>query len=101
MGIIMFWFAWVGSSPLPAFTITTVGDVWGGSQKYLGSTWNGRLNTTGNILNTKFENQNGQSITLQDTDGLIEGKKYGINGPGITSSTITSSPFLTDTRTGS
>lgn len=79
-----FFFSWVGGSPIPAFTLATTADVWGGSITVSGSSWVGELNTAGDIMATGVLVDDGQSIkNLRVKDGLVIGQTYYIEAPGM------------------
>lgn len=76
-----FYFAWVGGDPIPAFTLATTGNVWGGSITVLGSVWGGELNTTGDLLPGAVWNDRVQMVSnLSNVDGLRTGIAYTITG---------------------
>ncbi len=91
-----FHFAWVGGDPKPAVSLSTTGNLWGGSLVLTGSTWNGELTTSGDILGTGVWRDKGPSIqNLRRTDGLITGGSYYILGPGMAGATLNQSVPLT------
>jgi len=76
-----FYFAWVGGDPIPAFTLATKGDVWGGSVQILGSIWGGELSTTGDLLPGEFWKDKSKTVAnLRNISGLIEGHQYTVVG---------------------
>lgn len=74
------YFAWTGSDPIPALTIATTGDVWGGSRVYLGSTWNGQLSTTADAFVQQVEHG---LTNIRNPEALQSGGTYHIDGPGL------------------
>lgn len=73
-----FFFAYVGGQTDPAFSLTTTGDIWGGSLQILATTWGGSLTTSGDVLIGEFV-----VINMLKDDGLIIGNQYIISGDGI------------------
>lgn len=94
-----FYFAWVGGDPIPAFTLSTKGDVWGGSVTVLGEVWGGELSTTGDLIyNTQHWGDKARKlVNLRVVDGLVDGRQYRIRGTGISASTdgISNDTYIT------
>jgi hypothetical protein len=84
---VTFYFAWVGGTVEPEFTLSTVGDVWGGSVTTYGSTWSGSLKTNGDILVSELSTGGYNKISnLRSVAGLQVGTDYYIMGAGISPS---------------
>lgn len=94
-----FYFAWTGGEPLPAITVATTGDVWGGQITVLADVWGGELSTIGDLLPGKYWNQKAKSVSnLRDVSGLVAGQTYEMTGASISTSApvISSRGFLTN-----
>lgn len=87
-----FFFAWVGGAPLPAVTVATKGDIWGGSINVLGNVWGGELSTSGDFMgNGTWVDKSTACVNMQEVGGLVEGAQYLLSGN--VSIPITSSSF--------
>lgn len=73
-----FYFAWVGGDPIPPFSLSTLGDVWGGKWTTTGSTWGGTLATSGDLLmrTGAWDAKQTRITGLSAEGGLIVGQNY-------------------------
>jgi hypothetical protein len=85
----MIFFAWVGGAPSAPVSVSTKGDVWGGSWKSPCDTWAGSLVATVDILPTSatWQQYTTEVHNLSDISGLVAGRSYYIRGPGIPGAT--------------
>jgi len=73
-----FYFAWCGDDPIPPFSLSTLGDAWGGQWSTTGSTWGGTLSTGGDLLGSSGVStaQPNKITGMTDVGGLWVGYTY-------------------------
>lgn len=72
-----FYFAWVGGTPIPAFDLVTVGDIWGGSAEVVCQIWAGKLETTADFLpSINWRRKVTEATNMRSVDGLVVGRVY-------------------------
>ena len=84
-----FYFSYCGGPLVPAFSVLTRADTWGGTVSTIGAVWGGELSTTGDVSDSIVSN-------LSTVDGLVDGATYLVRGKGIPTSAdgISADTFL-------